>query len=485
MKSRLRILSIILLTSYLYVLAPFQEQHSQANQEMLNPQASDEAMLLPNPHLGYGIHVAPHTSTDMSWLGRLNMEWVKVYTYGQAEAFKDTRNVLFRMDLSTPPDWEQFKRDIQARTRELDARGVDAIEVHNEPNLSIEWRDPNAWEYTQLLRVTYTEIKATAPHIIVVSAGLAPTETTPDKQAISDIDFAREMFENDAGLYFDVFGYHNYGFASPPEEAPDRGSLNFRRAEIIRDLMVEYGLELKPMWVTEFGWLRNPAEDGFTGCNDGNPAFRGFGWLSVSGQTQADYIVRSYDYADKNWPWMGVMFLWNLNWSMIPPEALNVCSHMRFFSLLKANGEPTVAMDRVISMPRRPIPFTPGNPAPLLVVVDLDPEMALVADEMTVEVGVTCPGIVQVGEFDVVNVGKGGTFSASVAPAEAISGPNVTVSTEIANPGDSVTVYADTTGLDPAMYVIFINVRTELNGVRASQNLRGFVIVSESFGACQ
>ena len=485
MKRRLRIISILLLLIHFYVLTPLGTSHLHASSDPATSPVMEDTSAIPAPHLDYGIHVAPHTVTDLGWIGRLNMNWVKVYTYGQAEAFKNTRHVLFRMDLSMPPDWEQFKRDIQARTRELDARGVDAIEVHNEPNLSIEWRNPNAWEYTQLLRVTYTEIKVVAPHIIVVSAGLAPTETTPDRQAISDIDFAREMFENDAGQYFDAFGYHNYGFASPPEEAPDRSLLNFRRAEILRALMVQYGLADKPMWITEFGWLRNPAEDGFTSCNDGNPAFRGFGWLAVDGQTQADYIVRSFDYADKNWGWAGVMFLWNLNWSMIPPDALNICSHMRWFALLKANGEPTIAMQSVINMPRRAREFIPGNPNTIIAVIEPDPEMAIVSDAMTVEVGVTCPAVVQVGEFDVVNVGDGGTFTATIAPAQSISGPTVTVSTEVASPDDTVRVYADTTGLDPAMYVVFINIRTELNGERESQNLRGFVIVSESFGACQ
>src|SRR5690606_25588412 len=74
------------------------------------------------------------------------------------------------------------------------AVGVDAIEVHNEPNLAMEWpHGPNAWEYTQMLRVAYTAIKAADPSIIVVSGGLAPTITTQDRGAISDLDFAEEM----------------------------------------------------------------------------------------------------------------------------------------------------------------------------------------------------------------------------------------------------------------------------------------------------
>ncbi len=423
---------------------------------------------LPRPHLGYGIHVAPYA--DGAWMvDQLSMDWVKVYEPFQVQGFSQYKT-LFRMDFGWPSNWDQFRRDVRSRTQQVVAMGVDAIEVHNEPNLRIEWpQGPDAWQYTQMLRVAYTEIKAVAPHVTVVSAGLAPAPTTGDGRAISDLDFARVMFENGAGDYFDVFGYHPYGFNAPPEQAPAPDNFNFRRVELIRNMMVRFGLGSKPIWLTEFGWLRNPTEDGVL-CPPGDPNFREFAWMQVDGQTQGDYIVRAFDFADRNWAWAGPMFLWNLNWSQFGLETLPRCSHMRWFALLSAQGQRTIAFDRVAAMPRR--------------VAREIPEMTLVADEMTVEVGVTCPGVVQIGQFEIVNTGYPGSFIASVEPAQSFSGPQVDVSPPIAEDGDTVTVFADTTGLVPGLYVVYINVQTTIAGSLVSRNVRGYVIISESYAAC-
>ena len=32
---------------------------------------------------------------------------------------------------------------------------------------------------------------------------------------------------------------------------------------------------------------------------------------------QADYLVREMKYARANWPWMGVVFVWNLNFQAV------------------------------------------------------------------------------------------------------------------------------------------------------------------------
>lgn len=432
------------------------------------PAAQAQPASVPRPHLGYGIHVAPYAGGATA-AEQLNMDWVKVYEPFQLSQFA-TKNTLYRMDLPWPSNWEQFKLDVRNRTRDVVNLGADAIEVHNEPNLRIEWHSvPNAWEYTQMLRVAYIEIKAVAPQVTVVSAGLAPAPTTGDGRAISDLEFARDMFENGAGDYFDVFGYHPYGFNAPPEDAPAADKLNFRRVELIRQLMVRYNLGHKPIWLTEFGWLRNPAEDG-VGCGLGDPDFREFAWMQVDGQTQADYIVRAFDYADRNWAYVGPMFLWNLNWSMFSLTTLSRCNHMRWFSLLKADGQATTAFYTVAAMTRRPL-------LPI-------PEMTLEADAMTVEVGVNCPGVVKVGEFEIQNTGYPGTFTATISPAVSLSGPQVDVTPTTARDGDTVTVYADTTGLDTSMYIIFINVTAEIAGRNVARNVRGYVIVSDNYAAC-
>jgi hypothetical protein len=429
--------------------------------------AAQSADPLPPPHLGYGVHVGPHTSVSPALVDQLRMDWVKVYEVGQVAAFSHKR-VLYRMDLPWPSNWEAFRVSVRQRAAELAALGVDAIEVHNEPNLALEWpHGPNAWEYTQMLRVAYTQIKAVAPQIIVVSGGLAPTITTGDRGAISDIDYAAEMLDNGAAQWFDAFGYHPYGYNQPPEAEPDSNTLNFRRVELIRALFEERGIYDKQIWLTEFGWLRDPAEDGVT-CSDSDPNFAGFAWLRVSGQTQADYTVRAFDWADRHWPWAGPMFLWNLNWALYPPDMTPLCSHMRWFSLLRADGSPLPVFQRVAAMPRR---FS-----------DYLPRLTLYARDMTVEASMACPGSVLVGEFQVVNSGYPGTFTAQVEGVSPPDGPMLEVYPPRVASGDTVQVYADTANLLPGLHTIYVNVTATIGEQIVAEMIQGYIVVTE--GGC-
>jgi hypothetical protein len=425
---------------------------------------------LPAAHLGYGVHIGPHTNVNPALVDQLGMDWVKVYEPGQIADFPGKR-VLFRMDLSWPGNWTDFRNDVTRRANELSAFGVDAIEVHNEPNLSMEWsKGPNAWEYTQMLRVVYTQIKAVNPSIIVVSGGLAPTLTTADRGAVSDIDFAAEMLDNGAAQWFDAFGYHPYGYNQPPETEPSYDTLVFRRVELIRQLFEERGIYDKQIWLTEFGWLRDPAEDGVQ-CSDSDPNFAGFAWLRVSGQTQADYTVRAYQWADEHWPWAGPMFLWNLNWALYPPETNALCSHMRWFSLLRADGSPTVTFQRVASMPRR--------------VSDYAPSLGVHAQEMTGEASMFCPISLRVGSFEVINAGYPGTrFTAEVQAVASPTGPPIEVYPPTVQSGETVVVYANTTGLGPGQYLVYINVTASINGDLVSQMVQGSVVINDVQGPC-
>ena len=120
----------------------------------------------PPPHLGYGIHIGPHTNVDPALVDQLRMDWVKLYDVGQIASFQNKR-ILFRIDLAWPNNWNDFRSSVRQWAVDLSAMGVDAIEVHNEPNLALEWPNgPNAWQYTQMLRVAYTQIKAADPNII-------------------------------------------------------------------------------------------------------------------------------------------------------------------------------------------------------------------------------------------------------------------------------------------------------------------------------
>lgn len=452
----LKILNSVLICFLLVGLVPPNKTEAQSD-------------TLPPPHLGYGLHLDPNVPVDPSVVDRLGMDWVKLYNETQIPPFQNKR-ILFRMDIAPTQDFEAFRAGIAQRASNLASLGVDAIEVHNEPNLSLEWqnRQPNAAEYVTLLREAYQAIKSVAPQIIVVSAGLAPAPTTADRMAVSDLEYAREMLQNGAGRWFDAFGYHPYGYNAAPEDDPSPEKYNFRRTELIWRLLREFGIN-KQIWLTEFGWLRDPAEDG-VGCSESDPAFAGFSWMRVDGQTQADYIARAYAFADRYWVWAGPMFLWNLNFSQRANDgSLAPCSHMRWFGLLKFNGTPTLAFDRVASMPKRYSRYLPI--------------MTLYSDPMTLEIGQGCRGRYEVGEFTVANTGYPGGFTATIEPANAPLLPLVEVSSESARSGEDVTLFITTTGMSPGLHIVYVNVRASIGGQLVAQNLRGFVIVQET-GQC-
>lgn len=352
------------------------------------------------PHLGYGVNLCYLSNLDPVF-APLDFDWVKVYE--RFETMPSERlpyYVLYRIDISHGdrwtyydgwnyrPDFDEIRLDVHAIA--LQGLGiVDAYEIGNEPNMEWQWMNqpPDPADYVEVLRIAYEEIKAVDPDAIVVSGGLGPVgrinntcEPQPECWCTANSGvtysgnncltmderlYAREMFARGAGEYFDAFGYHPVGYAYEPERAlenlPDDDNGNgfaFRGAEVMREIMLEYGLDDKPMWATEFGWLRDPAEDGHGECHD-NDAFKGAEWYDLPEVTQANYFTRSFRYADENWPWMGVMFIWNLDFQ----EKYWLCDPGRYFSVRKDNGTlegaPALAYSALVSMTKRPAGLSP------------------------------------------------------------------------------------------------------------------------------
>lgn len=216
---------------------------------------------------------------------------------------------------------------------------VQAYMIFNEVNLMGESGDLNPGRYVEVLKEGYLGVKAADPAAIVLSAALAPTGVQDPKgtragggqePVVTDLWYMEEMYkyhDGEVGSYFDVLGTHPYGFNNPPETKwPDNPNLDpafpfdpaknkvnwynlnnsfyFRRIEEQRAIMERYGDGRKQMWVTEYGWCSDYREDGYGECK--------FNTL----QEQGDYVVRAIQYARKYYPWMGVMFLWNLNFSI-------------------------------------------------------------------------------------------------------------------------------------------------------------------------
>ncbi len=209
---------------------------------------------------------------------------------------------------------------------------IDAYEIWNEPNLAREWggKPPSAAQYVQLLKVAYEAAKRADPNSVIISAGLSPTGTESPEARPDDL-YLEEMYKAGASKYFDVLGLNAPGYKAPPEMSPAEVASNkayggqrffdFRHVEDMRQIMVKNGDEKKQVAVMEMGWT--------TDNRPGSP----YAWHAVTEQQKGQYIVRAYQYAQKNWSdWIGLMSTiyisdphWTVNdeefyWSLTDPD---------------------------------------------------------------------------------------------------------------------------------------------------------------------
>ena len=317
---------------------------SSAQQLVPSPSYGAAAFILGNPESTPG-QVALMQGAGLNWL-RLDIPWRSVepsckncidwsdLDRAVQAANAAGINVMARVD--HPPAWSRtipaengppdnmfdyadFLQIMTARYGPSSIRGrgtIHAIQVWNEPNLTREWGGAvidrsQASQYMYMLSESYTHIKAVDPAMIVVSAGLSPTGTN-DGSAQPDDVYLSWMYEFGLARFSDVIGMHAPGYGSPPEAELNSDprfphpSFYFRRVEELRNVMILNGDSGKQVWVNEFGWTTDLI----------NPEYS---WYAVDEATQADYIVRAYQYARANWtPWIGVMFVWNIadpNWT--------------------------------------------------------------------------------------------------------------------------------------------------------------------------
>jgi hypothetical protein len=130
---------------------------------------------------------------------------------------------------------------------------VSAYEVWNEVNYYKFWQPtPNAAEYTELLKVAYTAIKAADPNAVVVAGGIA---ATPDSgtQMVDAARFVSEMYEAGAAGYFDALSFHPYQYNVQFSQGSPYPSSPLTLITEIHDVMVANGDGNKKIWATEYG----------------------------------------------------------------------------------------------------------------------------------------------------------------------------------------------------------------------------------------
>ena len=175
---------------------------------------------------------------------------------------------------------------------------VDRIIIWNEPNLSFEWgyQKADAGRYVRLLQAAYPAIKAANPRAVVLAGALAPTlESRGSSAGLNDLDFLRDMYAAGASAFFDALAIHSYGLLEPPAAQPADDKLNFRRAELLREIMLDHGDGDKAVSITESGWNDHPR------------------WAhAVRPAQRSAYTIRAFEFAQTNWDWVDQLCIWAL-----------------------------------------------------------------------------------------------------------------------------------------------------------------------------
>ena len=233
-----------------------------------------------------------------------------------------------------PEDTRAFGRTMRYLAARYRGK-IQAWEIWNEQNLAGEVGGRvDVAPYFETLKAGYGAVKAVDPGAVVLFGGLTPTGLTDPAVAIDDTAYLQAFYAYNGGEgrnNFDALAAHPGSAANPPEtkypENPGSGDcppkfadqqgrcwrnapdFYYRRVEDQRAVMERNGDAAKQVWLTEFGW---------DACQ-GLPAPAGYEYCALtSEQQQTDYILRAFALARDRWPWMGAMFLWNLNYAATP-----------------------------------------------------------------------------------------------------------------------------------------------------------------------
>lgn len=251
-------------------------------------------------------------------------------------------------------DFARFAREIVKRYKGK----IQAIEVWNEQNLAVEnggrVTPEDAGRYVELLKAAYTAIKQEDPSIAVIAGALSSTGVTEINTAVDDITYLKAMYAYNSGEiknYMDAQGFHPASALNPPDtlwpDEPGPGCNSepkrwcdsrthyFRHIEDVRQVMVDNGLADKQVWITEMGWATENVTPGYEYGNE------------ISFTQQADYLEGALFRTLTQYNYVGVVFIWNLNFAVTWGQAGNPKHEQAAFGLLNPDWSPRESFSRV------------------------------------------------------------------------------------------------------------------------------------------
>lgn len=254
---------------------------------------------------GFDMLVQHATRQGLTLVARLDIvpQWAR--PAGSSDRLLETKYYV---------DYANYVAAFLARYRPY---GLRHVIIWNEPNLAFEWgrQRPDPAAYAALLKEVYPRAHAAAPDAVVIAAGLAPvTDTTSDgSEHQSDLDYLQALYAAGAAPFFDMLAAHSYGGTLAPDSPPATATINLRRVELLRALMLAQGDGAKQIIITEGGWNDSPRWHG-----------------AVLPSERLRWTLQAYDMA-RNWDWLAAMCLWQFgtpwathtyqdNWSFVAPD---------------------------------------------------------------------------------------------------------------------------------------------------------------------
>jgi hypothetical protein len=132
-------------------------------------------------------------------------------------------------------------------------------QIWNEPNNETFWTNPNAANYTKLLKAAYGAAKQADPAAVVVLGGLVGNgrdELIILNRIFARADFLPDIYRWGGKNYFDVASIHPYNYAT----VIDSTALIEGAIDDAKGIMADNGDSAKELWITELGPLYFPPQ---------------------------------------------------------------------------------------------------------------------------------------------------------------------------------------------------------------------------------